>query len=212
MIELADFGEAIDVRFARAKIAALDRVVEKPVNAVAVVRVIFRGVDSALGGDAVGAARAVLITERFDVVTLLPQRRRGRAAGQTGADDDDLEFAAIVRRDQPRIVLVPPPFFRQRAMRNLGIERADHGCGVQFDRGREGLRPGWRCNRRKAARRKFVRRARAAARASDYSSLATGKSSTIHGSDAERAGTSRGCKSLRRADSEKPRTIMEYTS
>ena len=114
MMVFADFGEAINVRFARAEIAALDRVVEEAVNAVAVVRVIFRGVDSALGGDAVRAARTVLVTERFDVVALLAQRGGGRAAGETGADDDDLETAAIVRRDQPGIILVPAPLFRQR--------------------------------------------------------------------------------------------------
>ena len=61
--ELRNFRETIDIRFPRAKIAALDRVVKKPKNAVAVVRVIFRGVDSALGGNAMGAARAVLIAE-----------------------------------------------------------------------------------------------------------------------------------------------------
>ena len=56
----ADFGEAMDVGFARAEIAALDRVVEQPVDAVAVVLVILRGVDAALRRDAVRAARAVL--------------------------------------------------------------------------------------------------------------------------------------------------------
>ncbi len=123
---MRDFREAINVRFARAKIATLDRVVEKPVNAVAVVLVIFRGVDPALGGDAVRAARAVLVTERLHLVALLRQGRGGRATGQSGADDDDLEVAAIVRRDQLGIVLMPPPLFRQRPMRNFGIERADH--------------------------------------------------------------------------------------
>ena len=88
-----DFRETINVRFARAKIAAFDRVVEKPVNAVAVVLIIFGGIDPALGGDAVGAARAVLEAERFYVVAQLGQGGRGRPARQPGADDDDLEFA-----------------------------------------------------------------------------------------------------------------------
>ena len=56
----ADLGEPIDVRLAGAEVAALDRVVEEPVDAVAVVLVVLGGVDAALGGDAVGAARAVL--------------------------------------------------------------------------------------------------------------------------------------------------------
>ena len=126
MIKLRDFGEPINVGFARAEIAALDRVVEKPVNAVAVVLIILRGVDPALRGDAVRAARAVLVAERFHVVALLAERRGGRAAGQAGADDDDLEFPAIVRRDEPGVVLMPPPFLGQRAVRRSGFERADH--------------------------------------------------------------------------------------
>ncbi len=47
----ANFSESINVRFARAKIAAFDRVVEQAINAVAIVLIIFRGIDSALGRD-----------------------------------------------------------------------------------------------------------------------------------------------------------------
>ena len=119
--EIAHFREAINVRFARAKIAALDGVVEKPVNAVAVVRVIFRGVDPALRGDAVRAAGAVLVAERFNVVALLSQRRGGGATGQTGADDDDFVAPAIVRRDESGIVLMAPPFLWQGAVGSLRI-------------------------------------------------------------------------------------------
>ena len=53
----ADAGEAVDVGFARAEIAALHRVVEQAVDAVAVVVIILGGVDSALRGDAVRAPR-----------------------------------------------------------------------------------------------------------------------------------------------------------
>ena len=59
----ADLRQAIDVGLARAEIAALDGVVKQPVDAVAVVLIILGGVDAALGGDAVGAARAVLKAE-----------------------------------------------------------------------------------------------------------------------------------------------------
>ena len=54
---IADFGQAINVGFAGTKIAAFDRVVEKAVNAVAIVLVIFRRIDSALGRDAECARR-----------------------------------------------------------------------------------------------------------------------------------------------------------
>ena len=69
----AQLREPVDVRFPRAVVAALDGVVEQAVDAVAVVLVVLRGVDPALGGDAVGAARAVLDAEVEDVVAELAQ-------------------------------------------------------------------------------------------------------------------------------------------
>lgn len=47
----ADFGKTVDVCLARAEVAAFYRVVEEAVDAVAVVLVVFRGVDAALRGD-----------------------------------------------------------------------------------------------------------------------------------------------------------------
>ena len=52
----ADLRQAVDVGFARAEVAALHRVVEQAVDAVAVVLIILGGVDAALRGDA--SARA----------------------------------------------------------------------------------------------------------------------------------------------------------
>ena len=49
----ADLGEAVDVGLARAEVAALDGVVEKAINAIAVVLIVLGGVDAALGGDGV---------------------------------------------------------------------------------------------------------------------------------------------------------------
>src|SRR6185369_11664899 len=56
----ADLGQAVDVRLPGAKVATLDRVVEEPVDAVAVVVIIFGGVNPALRRDAVRAARRIL--------------------------------------------------------------------------------------------------------------------------------------------------------
>ena len=113
MMQIADLRQAINVRFARAEIAAFDRVVKKPVNAVAIVLIILRGIDSALRRDAVRAPRAVLVTKALHVVTQLSQRRRGRTARQTGADDDDLKFPPVVRRDElgmvPMVRAICPP-------------------------------------------------------------------------------------------------------
>ena len=60
---VADLGQPIDVGLAGAEVAALDRVVEEAIDAVAVVLIVLGRVDAALGGHAVGAARAVLIAE-----------------------------------------------------------------------------------------------------------------------------------------------------
>ena len=111
----ADLRQAIDVGLARAEIAALDGVVEEPVNAVAVVLVVLGGVDAALGGDAVRAARAVLEAEALDLVAQLGQRRRGRSARQAAADDDDVELALVGRVDQLHVELVFVPLLGERA-------------------------------------------------------------------------------------------------
>ena len=76
----ADLRQPIDIGFARPEIAALDRVVEQPLHAVAVVLIILGRVDSALRRDAVGAARAVLVTKGLHVVAQLRQARRRRRA------------------------------------------------------------------------------------------------------------------------------------
>ena len=126
--QIADFREAINVRFPRAKIAALDRVVKETENAVAVVLIILGGINSTLSRDAMSAAWAVLVTETFHLVTELAQRGCRRSASQTASDDDDLKFPAIVRTDQAGVILVSRPFICQRARRNLGVEGADHNC------------------------------------------------------------------------------------
>ena len=120
----ADLGEPVDVRLPRPEVAALDRVVEQPEDAVAVVAVVLRGVDAALGGDRVRAARAVLVAERADLVAQLGQGRRGRAAGQAGAHHDDLHLALVGRVDQLHAEPVALP---------AGVDRAARG-GVVLDR------------------------------------------------------------------------------
>src|SRR4029079_2925518 len=74
----APLGEPVDVPLAGPVIAALDRVLEEALHAVAVVLVVLRGVDAARRGDAVGAARAVVEEDAFDAIPLLAERGRGR--------------------------------------------------------------------------------------------------------------------------------------
>ena len=73
----ADLGQPVDVGLARAVVAALDGVVEEPVDRVAVALVVLGRVDAALGGDRVRAARGVLVAEGLHDVARLAQRRGG---------------------------------------------------------------------------------------------------------------------------------------
>src|SRR5207248_1164812 len=106
----ADFGQPINVRFPRTKIAAFDCVVEQTVNAVAVVLIIFGGVNPTLGGDGVRAARRILIAKAFHPVAELAQGGCRRTSSQTGANHNYFELAPVVWINQPRVVLVIRPF------------------------------------------------------------------------------------------------------
>jgi hypothetical protein len=96
----AQLRQAEHVGFAGAVVAALDRVVEQPLDAVAVVLVVLRGVDPALRRDAVRAPRAVVDAEALDVVAQLAERGGRRRTGQARADDDDGVLAAVGRVHQ----------------------------------------------------------------------------------------------------------------
>ena len=98
---------------AGAVVAAFDRVVEEAVDRVAVVLVILRGVDAALRGDGVRAPRRVVEDEALDVVAELAERRRGRRAGQSGADHDDVVLPLVGRIDQLVVRLRVVPLLRR---------------------------------------------------------------------------------------------------
>src|SRR6185503_20083790 len=66
-----DFRQTVDVRFTGAKIAALDRILEKAEDAVAVIPVVLRRVNPSLGGYRVCPSRGVVIGKTVDVVSLL---------------------------------------------------------------------------------------------------------------------------------------------
>ena len=117
-----DLGEAIDVCLARAEVAALDRVIVEAADRVAVVLVIFRGVDAALGRDRVRTARAVLVAEAFHLIAHFRQRRGGGSTGKARADDDDGEFPLVRRIDELGVHLVLGPLLFERAGRDLAVE------------------------------------------------------------------------------------------
>jgi hypothetical protein len=114
-------GEAVDVGLAGAEVAALDRVVEQPVDAVAVVAVVLGGVDATLCGDRVSTSRAVLVAEALDLVAGLAQGRGGGGAGEARPDDDDAELAAVGRVDELGAELALVPTTLDRARGRLGV-------------------------------------------------------------------------------------------
>ena len=118
----AHLGETMDIGLAGAEVAAFDRVVEKPVNAVTVVLVVLRGIDATLRGDRVGAARAVLVAEALHIVALLGQRRSGRGTGEAGTHDDQIKLSLIRRADDFRVVLEGGPFLVEGTGWNFAIE------------------------------------------------------------------------------------------
>ena len=118
----AHFGKAMHIGLAGAEIAAFDRVVEEAVNAVAVILVIFCGVDTTLRGDRVGAAGTVLIAEAFHFVALLCERCSCRGAGETGSDNDELELPLVGGADELRVVFVIGPLLIERTGGDVGVE------------------------------------------------------------------------------------------
>src|SRR5438128_2685502 len=113
---------------ARTGIAAFDRVIEQPINAVAVVLIIFRGVNSTLGGDGMGASRRILIAKTFHSIAELAKRRRSRPSGQTAPNDNDLKFAAVVWTNEAGMVHVARPLPIARAGWSSSVEVTAHTC------------------------------------------------------------------------------------
>ena len=117
----ADLGQPVDVGLPRAVVAALDGVVEEPVDRVAVALVVLGGVDAALRGDRVRASRGVLVAEGLHDVARLAERRRGAGAGQAGADHDHREPATVGRVGDPGLELPGAPALVEGAVRGLGV-------------------------------------------------------------------------------------------
>ena len=124
---VGDLGEAIDISLAGAEVAALDGVVEQAAHGVAVILVVFRAVDAALGRDRVGAAGAVLVTEAFHLIAHFRERGGSGTTGEAGTDNDDGEFPLVRRVDELGVHLVLGPFLIKRAGRDFAVEDDGHG-------------------------------------------------------------------------------------
>ncbi len=72
-----NLGQTMDVGFPTPIVAALHRVVEQAVHRVAVVVIVLRGVDPALGRDRVGTARRIVEGEYLDLVAEFAERGSG---------------------------------------------------------------------------------------------------------------------------------------
>ena len=117
-----DLGQPVDVGLAGPEVPALDRVVEEPLDAVAVVAVVLRGVDPALRRDRVRAARGILVAEALDVVAELGHRRRAARAGEARSDHDHGVLPLVRRVDELHLEAVLVPLLLDRAGGDVRIE------------------------------------------------------------------------------------------
>ena len=123
-------GKAKDICLARAEVAALDGVIKQTAHRVAVIAIVFRGVDATLRGDRVRATRAVLIAKAFHLITKLGERCSGSSTGKAGADDDHGKLPLVRRVDELGVHLVLGPLLFKRAGWDLAVEDDGHGkCG-----------------------------------------------------------------------------------
>ncbi len=95
-------------------------------HGVTVVLVVFGGINSALSGDGVRAARRILVAEGFHLIPEFSEGRGSRGPCETGADDNDLKLAAVGRVDELGFELVILPLLFERSGGNPGIEGNAH--------------------------------------------------------------------------------------
>src|SRR5207253_6894314 len=118
----AQLRQAIYVCLACAEVTALHRVVEQTVDAVAVALIILRCIDTALRGNAVRAARRIVVREAVNVVAELAECRGCSATSETRTDHDDFVFPLVRRIHEFHVVITSFPLGLDRARRDFGIE------------------------------------------------------------------------------------------
>ncbi len=123
---IAHLSQTVYVGLTGAIVAALHRVVEQTINAVAVVLIVLGCVNTALSGYGVCAARTVLDAEVEHVEAHLCQGGGCRCAGQTRTYYYDVEFALVGRVHQLLVRFEVGPFLSDRTLRNLGVSRIHH--------------------------------------------------------------------------------------
>ena len=74
-------GKTMDVGLTGAVVAALDGVIEKPIHTVAVILIVFGGVDATLRGNRVGTTRRIVENDTGNLVAKVGERGGGGGAG-----------------------------------------------------------------------------------------------------------------------------------
>ena len=118
----AQLSQAVDIGFTGAEVATLDGVIKQAVDAIAVIAIIFGGIDAPLGGNAMGTAGAVLITKRFDVVTHFGHGCGSSATSQPRPDHNHRIFTAVRRVNKLHFKLMLRPFLFDWSSGNIGID------------------------------------------------------------------------------------------
>ena len=118
---VAHFRQTIYVGFAGTVVAPLDGIVEKTVDAVAVVLIVLGRIDTALRGDGVRPAGTVGNAEYLYIETQRAQRSGRRSPSKAGSHHNHIELAFVGGVHQMLFSLIFSPLLRQRPGRNLGI-------------------------------------------------------------------------------------------
>src|SRR5579864_4318022 len=151
----ADLREPVDIGLARSEVAAFDGVVEQAKDAVTIVVIVFRGVDTALSSDAVRAARRILKAEALHVVAELAQAGGRGCSGEPGTNDEDGVFALVGRIHQLHFEARLIPEFFDGAVGDSRVELHHFTSPAITEMGMEMLPAAMRMATAAAARRRI---------------------------------------------------------
>ena len=118
----AQLGQTIDVGFAGAEVATFDGVIKQAIDTVAIIAVVFGTINAPLGGDAMGATGAVLITKCFNGVAHFSHGGSSSATSQARPNHNYRIFTAVGGIDKLHFELMLGPFLFNWSSGNIGID------------------------------------------------------------------------------------------
>ncbi len=92
---VAHFGQPIHICLTSPVVAPFDRIIEEPIDTVAVILIVLGCIYPALSGNGMRPAGAILIAEILHLKTQLSQRGRCRSTSQPGAYHDDVKLTLV---------------------------------------------------------------------------------------------------------------------